>query len=194
MIKVGLTGGIGAGKSSVAKFFEDLGIPVYIADIEAKRLMQSSRVVKRKLINEFGKDAFIDNKLNTTYLAKIVFNNKDKLAAINKIVHPSVANSFKRWVRKQKAPYVIQENAILFESNSDKAFDVIVTVVAPLEERIKRIIARDNTSRAQVLARIKVQLSDKEKINRSDFVIENTTLQSSKNQVKKIHRRLLKLS
>lgn len=194
MKKIGLTGGIGAGKSSVANFFRELGIPVYVADIEAKRLMQSSKAVRRKLINEFGPEAYANKKLNRTFLAKIVFNNKEKLAAINSIVHPSVSNSFKRWVGKQRSPYIIQENAILFESKSERQFDIIITVIAPLEERIKRIIARDKTSRTEVLARIQNQFSDNEKINNSDYVINNTTLELTRKEVQKIHHQIIELA
>ncbi len=194
MIVVGLTGGIGAGKSTAANFFKELGVPVYIADIEAKRLMHTSKVVRRKLIEEFGDQTFVDNRLNRSYLANIVFNDKTKLAAINAIVHPSVANSFKRWVGKQQAPYVIQENAILFENNSFHNFDFIITVTAPLEEKIERVMSRDNAKRSEVLLRIKNQISDEEKAKKSDFVIENNTLVTTRKTVKKIHKKLIEFS
>lgn len=185
---VGLTGGIGSGKSTVAKFFIELGIPVYFADDNAKRLMHTSKSVKRKLIKEFGKKAYINGKLNRPYLANIVFNNKEKLQAINAIVHPSVRNSFKRWVNKQATPYVIQENAILFENGTYKNFDIIITVTAPINERIKRVVQRDNVEEKDVLARIKNQLPEEEKAAMSQYVIFNTYIKETKNQVQKIHK------
>lgn len=194
MIVVGLTGGIGAGKSTIANFFKNLKVPIYTADTEAKRLMHSSKVVKQKIIDEFGEKAYINNKLNRSYIAAIVFKDTTKLAVINSIVHPSVSNSFKRWIRKQSSPYVIQENAILFENNTAHKFHYIITVTAPLEERVKRVISRDKVSKTDVLARINNQISDKEKIEGSDFVIHNLDKASSKEKVLKIHKRLLKLS
>lgn len=192
MIKVGLTGGIGSGKSTVAKMFIDLGIPVYFSDDNAKRLMATSKVVKRKLIKEFGKKTFVNGVLNKPYLANIIFNNKAKLQAINAIVHPSVGNSFKRWVGKQKSNYVIQENAILFESNKQDDFDIIITVTAPKEIRIARVVERDNVQKEQVLSRINNQLLDSEKIKQSDFIVENLELKDTKAQVKAIHQKILK--
>ena len=194
MIVVGLTGGIGAGKSTIATFFKELNVPVYFADNEAKRLMHTSKVVKEKIINEFGENAYIHNKLNRLFLAAIVFNDKSKLTAINAIVHPSVSNSFKRWTHKQTSPYVIQENAILFENGTSHKFDYIITVTAPLDEKIQRVMVRDNVKRADVLTRINNQISDSEKIKRSDFVIHNLDLVSSKKEVIKIHKKLLKLA
>ena len=194
MIVVGLTGGIGAGKSTIATFFKELNVPVYIADNEAKRLMHTSKVVKEKIINEFGEEAYIHNKLNRPFLAAIVFSDKSKLTAINAIVHPSVSNSFKRWTHKQSSPYVIQENAILFENGTSHKFDYIITVTAPLDEKIQRVMDRDTVKRADVLTRINNQISDNEKIESSDFVIHNIDRVSSKKEVLKIHKKLLKLA
>jgi dephospho-CoA kinase len=192
MIKVGLTGGIGSGKTTVAKLFIELGIPVYIADTEAKRLMRTSKAIKRKLIEEFGEKAYIKNKLNRAFLANIVFNDKKKLAAINKIVHPSVANSFKRWLNKHNSAYAIQENAILFENNSADRFDFIITVTAPIQDKIERVMNRDNITKEEVLSRMNNQISDKEKMEKSNFVIENRDLKQTKNEVVKIHKQILK--
>ncbi len=191
MIVVGLTGGIGSGKSTVAKMFLDLDIPVYFADSEAKRLMHTSKSIKRKMINEFGKKSYIDGKLDRAFIANIVFNNKEKLKKINSIVHPSVSNSFKRWIRKQQAPFVIQENAILFESKSEKKFDYIITVTAPADKRIKRVIERDKVSKDQVLSRIHNQLSDTVKIEKSDFIINNIDLVKTKKEVLKIYKKIV---
>ena len=193
MIVVGLTGGIGSGKTTVAKLFLDLDIPIYFADIEAKRLMHTSKVVKRKLIAEFGEKAYENGKLNRAYIAAIVFKDKEKLKAINSIVHPSVSNSFKRWIGKQNSQYVIQENAILFENGTAKKFDYIITVTAPIAIRIKRVMQRDGVTENQVLARMNNQFSDKVKIEKSDFIIENYSLLKTKNQVLKIHKKLMQL-
>jgi len=192
MIKVGLTGGIGSGKTTVANLFIELGIPVYIADTEAKRLMHTSKTIKRKLLDEFGTKAYVKNKLNRPFLANIVFNDRKKLDAINKIVHPSVANSFKRWLNKQDSVYAIQENAILFENNSAYKFDLIITVTAPIQDKIERVMKRDNISKEEVLSRMNNQISDKEKMKKSNFVIENRDLIQTKNEVAKIHKLILK--
>ena len=191
MIIVGLTGGIGSGKSTVAKLFIELGIPVYIADTEAKRLMRTSKAIKRKLLVEFGEKAYIKNKLNRAFLANIVFNDKKKLTAINKIVHPSVANSFKRWISKHNSAYAIQENAILFENNSADKFDFIITVTAPIQDKIDRVMKRDNVTKEAVFARMNNQISDKEKIKKSNFVIENRDLNQTKIDVSRIHKQIL---
>lgn len=188
---VGLTGGIGSGKTTVANLFIELGVPVYFADFHAKRLMTSSPTVRKKLLAEFGNETFVNGQLNRAYLANIIFNNKKKLHAINKIVHPSVKNSFKRWVGKQHSKYVIQENAILFENGTFKNFDILITVTAPVEERIKRVIKRDNATRKEVISRINNQLSEEEKVKKSHFVIVNNNLKKTATQVLKIHNELL---
>ena len=192
MIKVGLTGGIGSGKTTVANLFIELGIPVYIADTEAKRLMHTSKAIKRKLLKEFGTKAYVKNKLNRPFLASIVFNDRKKLDAINKIVHPSVANSFKRWLNKHDSAYAIQENAILFENNLADKFDFIITVTAPIQDKIERVMKRDNITKEEVLARMNNQISDNEKMKKSNFVIENRNLNQTKNEVAKIHKLILK--
>ena len=184
MIKVGLTGGIGSGKTTVANFFSELGIPIYYADLEARRLMKSSSLIKRKLIKEFGNDAYKDGELNTSFLASIVFKDKSKLAQINSIIHPEVAKDFLSWIKKQNAPYVIEESAILFENNLIDHFDYIITVTAPADVRINRIIKRDSTSKKEVLLRMNNQWDDKKKIELSDYIIHNIELSDTKKQVK----------
>lgn len=191
MLKIGLTGGIGSGKTTVAKLFEKYGIPVYYTDTEAKKLMNHSKIIKRKLIQKFGENLYQNNQLNRAFLASIIFNDKDALNYVSKIVHPKVAQHFNRWVKKQKAPFVIQENAILFENGSHKNMDKIITVTAPIETKIKRVMKRDNTSKKQVLERIKNQITDQEKMNKSDFVIHNIHLEDTKNQVKNIYHEIL---
>ena len=189
---VGLTGGIGSGKTTVAKMFAEIGIPVYIADVEAKLLMNRSKVIKRKLIKLFGDKAYINNELNKTFISDIIFNNKALLAEMNAIVHPKVASHFKRWLKKQEGLYCIKEAAILFENGSYKYCDLLITVIAPESLRIERVIIRDKSDASKVKTIIKNQWSDDKKIELSDFVIENKTLESTQKQVLQIHKKILK--
>jgi len=188
---VGLTGGIGSGKTTIAKMFEVLGVPIYNADYEAKKIMQSSSIVKDKLVELFGKKSYKNQELNRSFIANIVFRDKNKLNELNRIVHPEVNKHFKDWVKKQNSAYVIQENAIIFENNSLNKFDFIITVFAPKKIKIERVISRDKTTKELVLARMKNQLDDSLKIKNSDFVISNTDLNLSKNRVVSIHKDLL---
>lgn len=192
MTIVGLTGGIGSGKTTIAKSFEAYGIPVYIADDEAKALMNRSKVIKRKLIKLFGELAYKDGKLNRPYLASKIFNDKTLLESMNAIVHPKVASHFKRWLKKQNAPYVLKEAAIIFENNLEDQYDFIITVVADKDLRIKRVIKRDNATKQKVESIIENQLSDDEKIKKSDFVIINNNLSDAKQQAEDIHNSILK--
>jgi len=194
MIVIGLTGGIGSGKTTVANYFIALGVPVYFADNEAKKLMNSSKAIKKKLITEFGKDAYKEGKLNRPYLASIIFNDKNKLNVINSIVHPEVNKHFSSWIKKQKVSYVIQENAILFENNTALKFDYIITVTAPTKVKIDRILKRDSTTKDDVLSRMNNQWDDTKKIELSDFVIHNIDLTETENQVDQLHKKLLKIS
>ena len=194
MIKVGLTGGIGSGKTTVANYFIELGMPVYFADKEAKKLMNSSTKIKNKLINEFGQNTYQNGELNRKYLANIVFHNKSKLSIINGIVHPAVAEHFAKWVKEQKTDYIIQENAILFESNTTSNFDYIITVTAPVQIKIERILKRDLISKNDILSRMNNQWDDAKKIELSDFVIDNIHLADTKKQVIKIHKKLIKIA
>ncbi|MDG1729089.1 MAG: dephospho-CoA kinase [Algibacter sp.] len=191
MIIVGLTGGIGSGKTTVAKQFSELGIPVYIADEEAKKLMRRSKIIKRKLIKLFGKEAYVNGELNKPFLANLIFNDKSYLQKMNAIVHPKVARHFEKWVLKQQAPYVIKEVAILFENGGQKACDFVITVTAPIETKIKRLLKRDHTSKEKIEAIMKNQWTDEEKVKHSHFVIENIQLENTKQQVLKIHEKLL---
>ncbi|KJD34562.1 dephospho-CoA kinase [Tamlana nanhaiensis] len=193
MIVVGLTGGIGSGKTTVAKQFETLGIPVYIADDEAKKLMHKSKVIKRKLIELFGDQAYVNNELNRPFIANIIFNDKSYLEKMNAIIHPRVAKHFNKWALKQNAPYVIKEVAILFENGGNKACDYVITVTANRETRIERLLKRDNTTIEKIEAIMKNQWSDEQKIKDSHFVVHNTTMQSIKNQVDKIHKKLINI-
>lgn len=192
MIIVGLTGGIGSGKTTVAKQFEALDIPVYIADKEAKKLMKRSKIIKRKLIQLFGENAYVNDELNKPLIADIIFNDKTYLKKMNAIIHPRVSRHFEKWVLKQEAPYVIKEVAILFENGGYKLCDYIITVVAPKSLRVKRILKRDNTNETKIEAIMKNQLPDDEKVKRSDFVIENITLEGVNKQVLEIHQKIVK--
>lgn len=190
---VGLTGGIGSGKTTVAKQFQALGIPVYIADEEAKKLMNRSKIIKRKLIALFGDEAYKDNTLNRPFLADKIFNNAENLEKMNAVVHPKVASHFKNWVKKQTTPYVLKESAILFENGAYKDCDLIITVTAPLELRKKRLLKRDNTTLEKIQAIINNQWSDESKISKSHFVITNKDLEETKQQVQLTHNKIVNL-
>lgn len=191
MIVVGLTGGIGSGKTTIGKEFESFGIPIYIADDEAKALMNRSKVIKRKLTQLFGKSAYKDGILNRPYLASKIFNDKRLLVKMNAIVHPKVASHFKRWLKKQDSPYIIKEAAIIFENNMQNQYDFIITVVADKDLRIERVKHRDNASEDKIKAIMENQLTDDEKIVKSDFVIENNDLDIAKKQAAEIHESIL---
>lgn len=189
---VGLTGGIGSGKTTVAEVFKRLNVPVYNSDIEAKKLMNSNSEIKTKLILEFGDKVYLNNTLNKKFLAEIIFNDKQKLEFVNSVVHPIVISHFNNWTKKQTTKYVVKENAILFESGMQKYVDIIITVVAPQEIRIQRVKKRDNTTYAEIKSRINNQISDKEKVKQSDFIIHNDNLQLVFPQIIKIHKEIMK--
>ena len=194
MIRVGLTGGIGSGKTTVAKLFKELGIPVYNSDKEAKKLMRSSAKVRKAVTELLGEEAYTKKKINRKYIATKVFGDPELLQALNAIVHPAVKKHFNRWENRQKAPYVIQEAAILFENGSYKHYDKMILVQAPEKIRIARIMKRDGSSEEEILARMKNQWSDTDKREFTHYVIDNTDLEKTKNKVTKIHRELLKIS
>jgi len=183
---IGLTGGIGSGKTTAANEFASHGIPVYITDLEAKKLMQSDSVLNQ-IRAEFGNAVFEDGVLIRERLSEIVFNNPNSLTKLNGIVHPAVKQHFKQWLLEyQNEPFIIYESAILFESGSYKDCDFIINVTAPLEIRIKRVIERDKTTREKVLERIKNQWNDEEKSSKSDFIIENINIEALKLGIVKI--------
>lgn len=192
MIIVGLTGGIGSGKTTVAIFFKELGIPIYIADIEAKKLMNSSKVLKKKIKKLFGEQAYINNKLNRPFIAGKIFNNEELLQQMNEVVHPKVGKHFKKWAEKQESPYVIKEAAILFENNSYIHCDCIITVIVDEDIRVQRVLKRDNTTKAKVKAIIDNQWNDAKKVKLSDYVIYNNKLEDTRKQVLEIHQKILK--
>ena len=174
MLKLGITGGIGAGKTVVASFLKAMGVPVYIADDEAKKLTCSSPVIKSELIQSFGEELFANDTLNKALLASLIFKNKENLNLVNSIIHPEVLSDFNNWVKKHNDKTLVAlESAILFESRFDKNLDLILAVTAPLEERIERIRKRNRLTREEILERITNQLPENEKCGRSDFVVYN---------------------
>ncbi|MBN2598553.1 dephospho-CoA kinase [Labilibaculum sp.] len=177
MLKIGLTGGIGSGKSIVGRAFEMMGVPVYIADVEAKKLMISDAGLRSSLVSRFGDQIYDSNfNLNRKLLAEIIFNDSEALKDINSIVHPAVRNDFIRWCEQySKKPYVIQESAIIFDSGLYKSFDKIITVAAEEEIRIQRVIQRDLISRELIMERMRSQLPESIRIEKADFVIYNNT-------------------
>jgi dephospho-CoA kinase len=181
-----LTGGIGSGKTLIANYFKSLGIPVYIADDEAKKLMKKTKIIQA-IEAIFGKTIFENDMINKEKLASIVFNNPEKLKALNQVIHPAVKKDFEDWLSKHKSlPLVVKEVAILFESGSNSFCDKIITVVAPLETRIQRVLERDNTNRENILARINNQWTDEQRISKSDFIIHNISVDEAKKEVDEI--------
>ena len=193
MIKLGVTGGIGSGKTSVCNVFGVLGIPLFSADAEAKKIMEVDAGIMLKLNTIAQKNLYASGTLDRAALAKLIFNNRTILEKVNSVVHPAVFSIFHEWVEKQEALYVIMETAILFESGGSKMVDRIVTVTAPVEERIARVMSRSNITKEEVLKRINNQMSDSEKIKQSDYVIDNSENAMIIPAVLKIHSDILKL-
>ncbi|MGV0978220.1 dephospho-CoA kinase [Empedobacter falsenii] len=190
----GITGGIGSGKSTAAKFFEELGIPVYNSDTRAKTIQNENSEVKVKIIASFGEEAYNENGLNKPFMSKQVFQNNEKLKLLNSIVHPAVFQDFEDWKKAQKSDIVMKEAAILIESGSYKDCDVVISVVVDIETRIARTIERDGLSREEILARINNQISDEERIAKSDFIIDNNgDLAHLKNEVEQTFIKIKKM-
>ena len=188
---IGLTGGIGSGKSTVANMFKELGVPVYNSDERAKYLMNTSLDIKSQLIKLLGEEAYKGDKLNRSFIAEKVFSNTNLLAKLNDIVHPIVRNDFIDWTKKQDYSYVIQETALLFENKAQDLYDSIILVTAPIETRIIRVVDRDKSSREQVIARMNNQLDDEAKLNLSNYVIENIDLERTSSNVLQVHASIL---
>lgn len=183
---IGLTGGIGSGKTTIANHFMAAGIPVYIADDEARKIMQSREIIE-EIEKTFGSAIFENHILDREKLSEIVFNNPEKLKQLNAIIHPAVKKHFGNWISNHKnSPFIIYEAAILFESGSYTNCDLIITVTAPIESRIQRVIQRDKTTREKVLKIINMQCNDEQRISNSDFVIENINTELAKSEVDKI--------
>lgn len=195
MTKVGITGGIGSGKSIVCEIFNRLGISIYNADNRAKWLMNNNVVLKQQLIARWGNQLYKNNQLDRSFLAGIIFANKEAIEFVNSVVHPAVNVDFKEWFSlHSNEAYVIKEAALLFESNTYREMDVIVTVYSPENLRIERVLKRDNISKAQVINRMNNQLSDEEKVKRSDYIIFNNEQQSLLEQVLNLHNILISKS
>jgi dephospho-CoA kinase len=173
MKHIGLTGGIGSGKTTVSKILVKNGIPVYDSDSNAKLLMNSSNEIKKLIINHFGKLSYTNNKLNNKYISKIIFNNPVEMNRINSLIHPFVHDNFNKWKNNFSSKYVIFESAIIFETGSYEKFDFNILVLSDIEKRIKRVIKRDFSSEDDVLTRIKSQWIDDKKIPFADYVIKN---------------------
>ncbi|HEY4966321.1 MAG TPA: dephospho-CoA kinase [Puia sp.] len=191
MLKIGLTGGIGSGKTTVARIFEVLGIPVYYADRAARDLMNTDPDLKKQIITGFGPDAYESGKLNRAWLAAQVFNNAEKLALLNSFVHPVTMRDADTWMKAQKSAYAIKEAALIFEGRLEIYFDYIIGVTAPEPLRLERAVQRDQSTPENVLQRMRQQMEEAEKIGRCDFVIINDGKQAILPQVLDIHKSLL---
>lgn len=189
---VGLTGGIGSGKTTVGEMFRELGVPVYNSDIQAKILMGESKELQENICGLLGAESYENGVLNKDFIANKVFKDKDLLQALNGIVHPAVRKHFLQWAKMQKSPYVIQEAAIIFENKTVDFYDKIILVTAPIEDRIKRVVRRDKVASKKVEDRIANQWSDQKKEGLSDFVIHNTNLEKTLKEVYRVHEILLK--
>ncbi|HBH83670.1 MAG: dephospho-CoA kinase [Bacteroidetes bacterium GWE2_41_25] len=192
-IKLGVTGGIGSGKTSVCRVFSVLGIPVFSADTVAREVMDIDTGIILRINTIVGKNLYSDGSLDRNELAKLIFNNKKLLEKVNSLVHPVVFSRFREWEKKQLTPYVIMEAAILFESGGSEVVDRIITVVAPIEERVGRVIHRSDLTREQVMERMRNQMSDSDRIKHSDYVIQNSENDMIIPSVLRIHEDILKM-
>jgi len=193
-LRIGLTGGIGSGKSTIARIFEVLGVPVYYADQEAKRIMNENEQVVREVIALFGQDAYVNNQLNRPFIASVVFGNKDKLDRLNAIVHPATIYDAEVWMQKQASPYAIKEAALIFEADARKYVDYVIGVSAPQELRISRVVQRDATTEENVRRRISNQMDEETKLGLCDFIIFNDEQQLVVPQVVALHGKLLEIA
>jgi len=189
--KLGITGGIGSGKTSVCRVFDVLRIPVFSADREAQGIMENDNEIIRQINSIAGKDLYKNGNLDRMDLAKIIFNDKSLLAKVNSLIHPAVFNRFTKWVLLQTAPYVIMEAAILFESGAGKYVDSVATVIAPVEQRVRRVIHRNKLSREQVLDRMRNQMDDETRMKLSDYIIYNSENDMIIPTILKIHNEIL---
>jgi len=191
MLKIGLTGGIGSGKSTVARIFEVLGVPVYYADVAAKRLMTEDEELKTAITSAFGANAYINGNLNREYIAGQVFNDDEKISVLNSLVHPATIKDAARWMNTQQAPYIIKEAALLFESGSNKDLDYVIGVSAPFDLRIQRTMHRDHISAREVRARAEKQMDEVLKLRLCDYVIVNDEHEMLIPQVLALHNTFL---
>ena len=188
---VGLTGGIGSGKSTVLKQFEDLGINTYSADKAAKKLINSDEDLIESIKSLFGDNIYDNNILDTIKLSKIVFQDSHKLESLNSIIHPAVAKDFKSFIKTNHGDYIVKEVAIIFETNTEDNYDKIILVRAPIEDRIKRVVLRDNITKDDVIRRVNNQIDDSTIIDKCDYIIDNHNLKELKEKVIDIHQDLI---
>lgn len=191
-MKIGITGGIGSGKTFICQLFKALAVPVYNADDEAKKLMNTDLRIRESLIAAFGEATYKDGMLDRAFLAQQIFSDKEKLELVNGIVHPIVIQAAKDWAEQQKARYSLKEAALLFESGSYKDLDYTILVTAPLSIRVQRVMERDGVTEEQVMERISKQLTDEEKIKMADFIIINDGITPLLPQVWTLHQKFLK--
>lgn len=192
-LKIGLTGGIGSGKSTVAAMFRVLGVPVFDADTAAKEVMQEDAALIQQIKSLFGEAAYTNNQLNRKYIAGIVFNDKLKLEQLNALVHPVTIAKAEQWFASQQAPYVIKEAALMFEAGASAGLDYVIGVSAPQHLRIQRVMERDNVTREEVLARMDKQISEHMKMKLCDFILINDEQQLLVPQVVSLHEHLVNL-
>lgn len=192
VIKLGVTGGIGSGKTTACRVFNVLGVPVFSADAEAKEVMDIDTGIILRINTIAGKNLYENGSLDRTELARLIFNNDRLLEKVNALVHPVVFSRFREWEKKQDSPYVIMEAAILFESGASKIVDRILTVMAPMEERVNRVIHRSNLTREQVMERMRNQMGDNQRIEGSDYVINNSENDMIIPEILRIHNDIMK--
>jgi len=188
---VGLTGGIGSGKSRIAGRFAELGVPCYIADDRAKELMNSSTSLRNAILENFGPQSYADDKLNREFISNLVFKDMDRLVLLNALVHPAVAQDFSKWISEQNSSYVIKEAAILFESGGAEQCDEVILVTAPMETRIERVLARDHSTVDAIKSRMSKQWADEKKIPLADYHIENIKWEDTLTKIDVLHQKLL---
>lgn len=196
MIKVGITGGIGSGKTTVCRVFELLGIPVFYADNVAKTIMQTDSQLKNEILNTFGPESYsVDGQLNRPYISSIVFKDQSQLNKLNALVHPAVFRAFDRWIAEQKdVPYILKEAALLYESESYKMCDLSILVISPESTRISRIKARDHISEEEIMLRMKRQFSDEQKMKLANHILINDENRLLIPQILDLHQQFLKIS
>ena len=194
MLRIGLTGGIGSGKSTVARIFSVLGIPVYDSDTASKRLMAEDEMLKDKIIQSFGIESYTNGRLNRKYLSEQVFSDPKKTNLLNSIVHPATIKDAEEWMKKQNSPYLIKEAALIFESGSNRFLDKVIGVSSPLSLRMERTIKRSNITDEQVKARINLQMDEEEKMALCDYIIVNDEQQMLIPQVLLLHEKFLSLT